>query len=125
METFSQLLQFNFDAGAYQVTGVPLTITDAPRFPWRELMVDTSRHFQPVRILKRVVESMTTAKLNVLHMHLVDSQAFPLVLPSAPKLSEGAWSKQERYTLQDLADVKEYAEARGIRVVAEVDTPGA
>ena len=118
------MLQFNFDAGSYQVSGVPLIINDAPRFPWREIMVDTSRHFQPIIILKRVIDSMTTAKFNVLHMHLVDSQAFPLVLPSVPKLSEGAYSKQERYSLQDLTDVKEYAEARGIRVVVEIDTPG-
>ena len=125
LESFTQLLQFDFDAAAYRITGtVPLRIEDAPRFAWRELMVDTARHFLPVRVLEEVVDSMTTAKLNVLHLHLVDSQAFPLHLPSAPLLSKGAHSREERYSLGDLGGLQAYAEARGIRVVAEIDTPG-
>ena len=100
LESFAQLLQFNFDHGYYQITGTPVILHDAPRFPWRELMVDTSRHFLPVKVLKQVLDSMTTSKLNVLHVHLIDSQAFPLVLPSVPKLSLGAYSKQERYECQ-------------------------
>ena len=100
LESFAQLLQFNFDHGYYQITGTPVILHDAPRFPWRELMVDTSRHFLPVKVLKQVLDSMTTSKLNVLHVHLIDSQAFPLVLPSMPKLSLGAYSKQERYVCQ-------------------------
>ena len=72
----------------------------------------------------QVVESMTTAKLNTLHLHLVDSQAFPLVLPSAPRLATGAYSREERYTLADLAALQRFAAARGIRLVAEIDTPG-
>eukprot|EP00040_Diaphanoeca_grandis_P020052 m.106396 g.106396 ORF g.106396 m.106396 type:complete len:675 (+) comp27718_c0_seq3:243-2267(+) len=124
LESFSQLLHFDFQAMAYKIQGTPLQITDAPRFAWRELMVDTSRHFLPLTLLRRVVDSMTTTKLNVLHLHLVDSQAFPLVLPSAPKLSLGAYSPQERYTMADLASLNAYANVRGIRVVGEIDTPG-
>ena len=75
-------------------------------------------------MLHTVVDSMMTAKFNVLHVHWVDSQAFPLVLPSAPKLSAGAWSPEQRYSLADIRELQEYAEARGIRVVAEIDTPG-
>jgi len=88
------------------VQGVPLRIVDEPRFSWRELMVDTSRHFLPPRVLRTVVDSMGTAKLNVLHLHLVDSQAFPLVLPSAPRLARGAYSPPERYSLTDLQDLQ-------------------
>lgn len=109
---------------AYKIQGVPLVISDRPRFPWRELMVDTARHYLPLPLLRDIVASMTTAKLNVLHLHLVDSQAFPLVLPSAPLLSRGAYSPPERYLLSDLAALQAFAEARGIRVVAEIDTPG-
>lgn len=124
LETITQLLQFDFDDENYQITGVPLRIDDGPRFPWRELMVDTSRHFLPLTVLNAVVDSMLTAKLNVLHLHLVDSQAFPLVLPSAPRLVLGAYSEVERYTLNDLVALQRYAAARGVRVVAEIDTPG-
>lgn len=87
-------------------------------------MVDTARHFLPPAILRRIVDSMTTAKMNVLHLHLLDSQSFPLSLPSAPMLSKAAFSAAERYTLGDLAGIRAYAEARGIRVIGEVDTPG-
>lgn len=124
LETFTQLLQFDFDAAAYQINAVPILIQDGPRFAWRELMVDTSRHWLPPRVLRSVVDSMLTAKLNVLHLHLVDSQAFPLRLPSAPRLVDGAYSEAEQYDLADLAALQQYAEARGVRVVAEIDTPG-
>jgi N-acetyl-beta-hexosaminidase len=97
LESIAQLIEFDFDSVSYKIRGVPLVIEDRPRFAWRELMVDTSRHFLPVSVLKTVVDSMLTTKLNVLHLHLVDSQAFPLVLPSAPRLSKGAYSSQEQY----------------------------
>jgi hexosaminidase len=90
-------------------------------------MVDTSRHFESITMLKQVVSSMTVAKLNVLHLHLVDSQAFPLSLTSdtTKRLAAfGAYSKQERYTTADLQSLQRYAAARGVRVVAEIDTPG-
>jgi N-acetyl-beta-hexosaminidase len=54
------------------------------------------------QVLRRVVDSMAAAKLNVLHVHWVDSQAFPLVLPSAPRLSKGAHSAVERYSLAEV-----------------------
>ena len=90
LETFAQLVRFDFSSQAYKVQGAPLSIVDAPRFAWRELMVDTARHFLPPVVLNSVVDSMCTAKLNVLHLHLVDSQAFPLSLPSVPQLVKGA-----------------------------------
>jgi hypothetical protein len=99
LESIAQLIEFDFDSVSYKIRGVPLVIEDRPRFAWRELMVDTSRHFLPIPVLKIVVDSMVTAKLNVLHLHLVDSQAFPLVLPSAPRLSKGAYSTQEQYDI--------------------------
>ena len=60
----------------------------------------------------------------MLHVHWVDSQAFPLVLPSAPRLSHGAYSAQEKYSMADVAGLRAYAASRGVRLVAEVDTPG-
>ena len=67
---------------------------------------------------------MATTKLNVLQLHLSGSDSFPLAVPSRPKLVRGAFSKHERYTLRDLAGLNEYAAARGIRVIVELDTPG-
>ena len=124
METLSQLIVFNYDLQVYEVRDAPWKIVDAPRFGHRELLVDTSRHFQPVAELKRIITSMTYTKINTMHWHIVDSQAFPYISPTYPKLAEGAWSVQERYTQNDVADVVEYARQRGVRIVIEVDTPG-
>jgi len=60
-------------------------------------MVDTSRHYQSVAMLKRLLDSMSYAKLNVLHWHIVDDQSFPMEVASFPRLtSTGAYSKEER-----------------------------
>ena len=91
----------------------------AVRFSWRELMVDTARHFLPMPVLRNVVDSMVVAKLNVLHVHWVDSQAFPLVLPSAPRLAAGAWSAEEKYSLLEVAQLRDYCSARGVRLVTQ------
>lgn len=124
LATLSQLLRFDYTVRAYKVVGVPLFISDAPRFAWRELMVDTARHWLPMPSLRRVVDGCEASKLNTLHLHLVDSQAFPLVLPSRPQLVRGAYSTQERYTMADLAELAAYGAARGVRIVPEIDTPG-
>ena len=88
------------------------------------MLIDTSRHFLPVDAIKRHVDAMSYNKLNLLHWHLVDFQSFPFVSQSAPKLSHGAYSTRETYTVDDLRDVVQYAKARGVRIMAEIDTPG-
>jgi hexosaminidase len=124
LETFSQLVLFNFSSATYSVAGVPLTVVDEPRFTHRGFMVDTSRHYQTLQMLYRLLESMAYAKLNVLHWHVVDDQSFPLEVRSFPRLQGmGAFSARERYTQLDVVDVVEYARLRGIRVMLEIDTP--
>jgi hexosaminidase len=74
LESFSQLVEFDFETRAYGVAHAPWFISDKPRFPHRGLMVDTARHFQPVSSLLQIVDSLPFAKLNVLHWHMVDTQ---------------------------------------------------
>ena len=124
METLSQMIVFNYDTQTYEIRDAPWKITDAPRFAHREVLIDSSRHFQPVAELKRLITSMTYAKINTMHWHIVDAQSFPYISPTYPKLAQGAWSLQERFTQNDVEDVVEYARQRGVRVVIEVDTPG-
>ena len=121
LETFSQLVRFNFSSGGYYIPGSPWAISDAPRFPHRGLMVDTSRHFQTLASLRRVVDSLPYAKVNTLHWHMSDAQSFPLESKTAPRLWRGAYSPQERYTQADVAAVVEYARLRGVRVMVEFD----
>jgi len=124
LETFSQMVVFDFDTGVYTIPQAPWQITDAPRFPHRGLMIDSARHFEPVAAIKGIVDSLPYAKLNVLHWHMSDSQSFPLQIKSSPKLWAGAWSSQERYIQGDVEDVVEYARLRGVRVMVEFDMPG-
>lgn len=124
LQTFSQLCHFNFTTRLIEVHMVPWTIIDQPRFSYRGLLIDTSRHYQPVPMIKKVIDSMAYAKLNVLHWHIVDTQSFPLEIPSYPHLWDGAYSVSERYTFSDAAEIVSYAQRRGINVLAELDVPG-
>jgi hexosaminidase len=74
--------------------------------------------------LKAFIDSLTYAKFNVFHWHIVDSQSFPLQSTTYPKLWNGAYSHQERYTVKDVAEIVEYARTRGVRVMMEIDLPG-
>lgn len=94
-------------------------VRDAPRFPWRGLMVDPARHFLTVSTLKRTLDAMWFYKLNVLHLHLTDDQGFRFRSPTYPCLASAA-----SYSLEDLRDLVAYAADRGVRVVPELDMPG-
>lgn len=124
LQTFSQLCNYNFKTRLIEVGLVPWTIVDGPRFPYRGLLIDTSRHYLPLPVIKNVIDSMTYAKLNVLHWHIVDSQSFPLEIPSYPNLWKGTYSASERYTMADATEIVSYARRRGINVLAEIDVPG-
>ncbi|CAI5954199.1 unnamed protein product [Closterium sp. NIES-65] len=122
-QTLSQLCVFDFVARVVTIRGSPLLIRDAPRFQHRGLLIDTARHFLPVPVMERVIDSMAYAKLNVLHWHMVDSQSFPIETPSFPRLWLGAFSPSERYTTDDMRHIVQYAEERGVIVVPELDSP--
>lgn len=124
MESFSQLVRFNFTASVYAIASAPWLLHDSPRFPHRGLMIDVSRHFQPLAAIRSIIDSLAYAKMNVLHMHMSDEQSFPMQIKAYPKLWGAAWSAQERYTQADLAALVEYARIRGVRVMAEFDVPG-
>ncbi|KAI3923500.1 hypothetical protein MKW92_028357 [Papaver armeniacum] len=124
LQTFSQLCQFNFITKTIEVQRAPWSIADEPRFSYRGLLIDTSRHYLPLPTIKKVIDAMAYTKLNVLHWHSVDTQSFPLEIPSYPKLWNGAYSGAERYTMADAAGIVDYARRRGINILAEIDIPG-
>lgn len=124
LETFSQLVAFDFDDQTYAVHGAPWKIEDAPRFPHREVLIDTSRHFLPVPAITSLIDSMAMAKVNVLHWHIIDDPSFPAASRVHPELAQkGAYSSAERYTWAEMSHVVEFARARGVRVVPEFDMP--
>jgi hypothetical protein len=117
-----QAIRFNFDVEQYGVAAAPLIISDAPKFAWRGILIDTDRHWLSLRDIYRIIDALGYAKLNILHWHIVDWQAWPLQSTAYPALWSAAWSSRERYTLADITTVINYANARGIRVVPEFDT---
>ena len=122
-----------------------VTIKDNPRFVWRGLMLDVSRHFFTPREVEQVLDAMALHKLNVLHWHLVDDQGWRIQIKKYPNLTEvGGWRKGINfglnpkdttaygpdgryggfYTPTDIKEVVRYAAARHITVVPEIEMPG-
>lgn len=119
LETLLQLLRADRDG--YYLPAV--SIQDQPRFPWRGLLIDIGRHFEPMEVLKRNLDAMAAVKLNVLHWHLTEDQGFRVESKKFPKLhtmgSDGLY-----YTQDQVREVIAYARERGIRVMPEFDIPG-
>ena len=119
LETFLQLLAG--DQSGYYLPAV--SIRDEPRFPWRGLLIDVGRHYEPMEVLKRNLDAMAAVKLNVLHWHLTEDQGFRVESKIFPKLHEMG-SDGLFYTHEQVREIIAYARDRGIRVVPEFDMPG-
>ena len=119
LQTFLQLVQTSSEGFAAPA----VAIQDKPRFPWRGLMIDVSRHFIPIDVLKRNLDGMAAVKMNVFHWHLSDNQGFRVESKKFPKLQEMG-SDGLFYTQDEVRDLIAYARDRGIRVVPEFDMPG-
>jgi hexosaminidase len=119
MET---LLQLARREGTHTV--IPAVhIADRPRFPWRGLLIDSCRRWQPLEVVKRTLDGMAAVKMNVLHWHLSEDQGFRVESRTYPRLhlqgSDGLF-----YTQDQVREVIAYARERGIRVLPEFDMPG-
>lgn len=120
-------------------------ITDYPRFGWRGLMLDVSRHFFPKEVVKEFIDDMARYKFNRFHWHLSDDQGWRLEIKSLPKLTEvgawrverhGQWWKREAptakekatyggfYTQEEVKEIIQYAKDRYIEILPEIDVPG-
>jgi hexosaminidase len=119
LQTFLQLVSVTPDGFA----APSVTIHDQPRFAWRGLMIDVSRHFIPLDVIKRNIDGMEAVKMNVFHWHLSENQGFRIESKKFPKLHE-LGSDGLFYTQDEVRDLIVYARDRGIRVVPEFDMPG-
>jgi hexosaminidase len=116
METLSQLIKQG---------RVPYChIRDEPRFEHRGIMIDTARHYLSMETIQQLIETMPMSKLNILHWHLIDDEAFTVEVSSHLELSKyGAYSAEETYSLEDIKAIIALADKNGIRIIPEVDTP--
>lgn len=122
-----------------------VTIEDQPRFGWRGLMLDVSRHFFTVPQVKDFIDQMVKYKFNLLHLHLTDDQGWRIQIKSLPKLTEiGAWRVDKTgtfgrfskplpneprnyggfYTHEDIKELVQYARERFVNILPEIDVPG-
>ncbi|HMO62055.1 MAG TPA: family 20 glycosylhydrolase [Ferruginibacter sp.] len=120
-------------------------ITDYPRFGWRGLMLDVSRHFFTKDEVKQFIDEMARYKFNLFHWHLVDDEGWRVEIKSLPRLTEvGAWNVKRvghfgnfnpirddeprtyggYYTQEDIKEVVQYATERFVHVLPEIDMPG-
>ncbi len=118
-------------------------IEDAPRFPYRGMHLDISRHFQPVEFIKKFIDQMAQLKLNTFHWHLTDDQGWRIEIKKYPKLTEIGSKRPETmkernfapyigdgiphggfYTQEQIKDLVAYAKERYITVVPEIELPG-
>jgi hexosaminidase len=117
LATLRQLIGAGADPAA-----VPFVrIDDAPRFPWRGVMIDTARHFMSLAALERQIDAMERVKLNVLHLHLSDNEGFRVESRLYPKLQAGQHG--QFYTQAEIRTLVAYAADRGVRIVPEFDVP--
>ncbi|WP_350275991.1 beta-N-acetylhexosaminidase [Kribbella sp. HUAS MG21] len=131
--TLRQLLPAKAEAGTaqdgpWEIAGT--TITDTPRYGYRGVMLDVTRHFFPVDQVKHFIDLVSLYKINRLHLHLSDDQGWRIQIDSWPRLTEYGGSLQVgggaggAYTKADYAEIVRYAAAHYITVVPEIDTPG-
>lgn len=120
-------------------------IEDYPRFSWRGMHLDVSRHFFPVEFVKRYIDLIAMHKMNVFHWHLVDDQGWRIEIKKYPKLTGvGAWRVDREdqpwnardpqkpgevatyggfYTQEEIRDIVAYAQRRSVTIVPEIEMP--
>ncbi len=123
-----------------------VSIVDRPRFSWRGMHLDVSRHFMPKEFVKKYIDLLALHKMNTLHWHLTDDQGWRIEIKKYPRLTQvGAWRSQTLvghasrdtladvfdkkphggfYTQDDVREIVAYARERFVRIVPEIEMPG-
>ena len=122
-----------------------VNITDTPRFAWRGMMLDVSRHFFTIEEVKQFIDEMVAYKYNVLHWHLTDDEGWRVEIKSYPNLTvKGAYNVKKVghftdfskplpneprtyggfYTQEDIKEIVKYGQERFVNIMPEIDVPG-
>lgn len=123
LETLSQLIVYDDLYGDLKIAR-DVYISDSPVFPYRGILLDTSRNFMDKASILRTIEAMAMSKMNTFHWHITDSHSFPYVSRTLPKMSKyGAYSTDKVYTEEDIKEIVRFGLMRGVRVLPEFDAP--
>ncbi|MHA2255033.1 MAG: beta-N-acetylhexosaminidase, partial [Candidatus Heimdallarchaeaceae archaeon] len=119
-----------------------IEIEDKPRFKWRGVMLDVSRHYQEIKTIKHLLDLMVLMKMNVFHWHLTDDQGWRIDIEKYPNLTEIGSKRNDTkirshigkkyrgkphqgfYTKADIQEIVRYAQERFISVIPEIEMPG-
>ncbi len=142
LQSLRQLIMGCYQTGKAKVVLDCVRIQDAPRFGWRGFMLDEARHFQGMQTVKDLLDWMAYLKMNVFHWHLTEDQGWRIEIKRYPKLVE-VGSKRDAsqisgflgkklnaiphsgfYSQGEIREIVQYAAARHIRVVPEIEMPG-
>ncbi|KAH7075201.1 glycoside hydrolase superfamily [Paraphoma chrysanthemicola] len=125
LNSFTQLFYAHSDGKHVYTPYAPVTIRDAPQFQHRGINLDVSRNYFSISDIKRQIDAIAYNKMNRFHLHVTDSQSWPLEIPTLPELSaKGAYRPDLVYTAKDFADIQHYAAIQGVEMVTEIDMPG-
>lgn len=123
IETLSQLIVYNDLINEIQVVR-DVYIVDGPVYPYRGILLDTSRNYMDKASILRTIEAMGMSKLNTFHWHITDSHSFPYVSRTWPNMSRyGAYTPSKVYTAQDIKEIVDIGFLNGVRVLPEFDAP--
>lgn len=143
IQTLRQLLPVSFESGTNPLTIPAVTIKDNPRFPYRGMHLDVTRHMFPVDFVKKYIDLIALHKMNTLHWHLTDDQGWRIEIKKYPKLTQIGSKRygtikgrlhQETgndeteyggyYTQEEVKEIVKYAAQRHISVIPEIELPG-
>lgn len=133
VQSLRQMLPAAIERGSrFRAWRLPcMEISDLPRFSWRGVMLDCSRHFLPISDIKRLIDRLAALKINRLHWHLTDDQGWRLEIRAYPELTRvGAWREKGAsryggyYSQEQVRDLVTYAAERHVVIVPEIDMPG-
>lgn len=141
VQTLRQICRLEVNSDVSQILIGEVYIEDAPRYSWRGLMLDESRHFFGIDEVKRILDLMAMHKLNVFHWHLSDDQGWRIEIKQYPKLTQVGSKRKDTgihgwrstdmlgepyegfYTQEQIKEIVDYADKRCIMVVPEIDMP--
>lgn len=118
IKAFSQILAVAFMRGRENAFLDCGKIMDYPRMKHRSFMLDSVRHFQPVGVIRELIEKLSDFRINSFHWHLTDNEGWRFPFSQAPEM------KGEKYTVEEIKDLVEFAKIRHIQIIPEIDVPG-